>query len=262
MAGSRSPLTCGEVLVIVVLLGILLICLLPMLARTHEEARRANCKENCTQIGKAMLTYCQDNGGFLPFAWGPTTGEGRSRGGLDTALAKPQGNTACDASSSLGCLYPQYLVTAKAFRCPSMNDAPVFTPSLAPGLGAYGMANRTWALGYSAPTWPSYGYDPRVLPEAAICGAILADMDGSYVKTMWSDKQNHDSGQNVLYMDGHVAWATTNCASNDPNDNIFAEAYKPANPTQGWHADTDSFMVRGSIALTSSYTYAEFQSLW
>lgn len=128
--------------------------------------------------------------------------------------------------------------------------------------GLYAMYNRTWSLGYTAPTWSSYGYDVRVVPSAGLNHVIMADMDGSYATSPEKSAQNHAEGQNILFVDGHVAWRTGNFVSNDPEDNVFAEAYKPGSITQGWHADTDSFMVRGSIALTSSYTYAEFSSLW
>jgi prepilin-type processing-associated H-X9-DG protein len=185
--------------------------------------------------------------------------------GGNAAANNGAGNRAMDASASLGNLYPQYLSTAKAFRCPSTEDEPVFTATVVDG-GLYAVSNRTWALGYTAPTWPSYGYDPRIVPSAVSNHAILADMDGTYATNKDTSTQNHDGGQNVLYVDGHVSWTGANYVSNDPNDNIFTEAYKPNNTgsaTSGfWHADTDAFMVRGSIAPITSYTYLEGSSLW
>ena len=66
--------------------------LLPALARAREEARKANCKENLSQIGKAIYAFNQNHQGQFP--------------------------------SSLEALYPEYIRTFKVLRCPSTEDEP------------------------------------------------------------------------------------------------------------------------------------------
>jgi prepilin-type processing-associated H-X9-DG protein len=73
----------------------------------------------------------------------------------------------------------------------------------------------------------------------------MADMDGTWQMNHDTPSQNHDGGQNILYMDGHVSWKQDNFCSNDPNDNIFIE--------DPWNADTDSYLIRMNSGLGKSF---------
>ena len=53
-------------------------------------------------------------------------------------------------------------------------------------------------------------------------------------------KPNHDSGQNVMYFDGHVKWMETNYASDEPKDNIYVP--NGGSNTDDWGADTDAWV--------------------
>jgi prepilin-type processing-associated H-X9-DG protein len=248
-------LTLVEVLVIVfvIILGCLL--LLPLLARTDGDDRNANCKENISQIGKAMIVYSQNNAEFFPFAWGP------ANGACSTA---PGSSDACDAATSLGCLYPEYINTPRVFWCPFTEDQPSFVVNTPQGvMSPAALASlRNWTLKGNKPgRASSYGYDPRIYPSAVSNMAIMGDWDGSYAANPKKSTQNHKGGQNVLYVDGSVKWQVGNYVSNDPIDNIFIEGGIDA---QGhrvfWNADTDSFLVNGSAVLTLSYNgYQELQ---
>ncbi len=76
---------------------------------------------------------------------------------------------------------------------------------------------------------------------------------GSWART--PRKPNHESGQNVMYFDGHVSWKETNYASDDPKDNIFCPNGNPSSSTTTagahtaavlgadvWGQDTDAWM--------------------
>lgn len=209
-------------LVVALVLTIGILVILPVFGRRRAAERRLhNCMSNLKTIGQSLNLYRNDNNGFFPFSWGPA---GDAPGAFNNA-----------AANSLGLLYPEYVVSARAFRCPSVEDVPVFGPSI-------GGRERTWMLLDS-----SYGYDPRILRGGDWYGAIMADMDGTFgIYGRDTCTVNHALGQNVLYVDVHVGWVDNNFCSANPKDNIFVQ--------DPWDADTDTYLVRGDLNdLTISY---------
>lgn len=243
-----SAFTLIELLVVIAIIAILAGLLLPALAKAREEGRKAVCKEGCSQVGKAIYAYTQNNGEFFPFSWGPATVTGNAE---NTCYSN-------DTQTSIALLYPEYLNTCKPFRCPSTENEPYLkqnTP-LVPGManiasdsaaaganGAYWFSLRNYTM-----TDSSYGYDNRLYPSAVSNHAIYADMDGSYQNNKDTATQNHEGGQNVLFVDGAVSFKGNNYVSNEPSDNIYTEAgFSTAQGDEmGWHADTDSFINRSA----------------
>ena len=245
-----SAFTLIELLVVIAIIAILAGLLLPALAKAREEGRKAVCKENCSQIGKAIVAYTQNNNERFPFAYGQNDDNVNNN----------------DAMTSIGLLYPLYLDTGKAFRCPSTEDEPNLTTAMwdyttSAQIGDdYEYSNRVYTLNRS-----SYGYDCRIFPSAVSNHAILADMDGTWQMNRDTATQNHAGGQNVLFVDGAVLFTGVNFCSNAIEDNIFLEAGQTgtglATADPVWHADTDSYITIGTsadIVLTTSYTpYAD-----
>jgi len=258
-----SAFTLIELLVVIAIIAILASLLLPALARAREEARKAACKENCSQIGKAIYAYTQNNEEYFPFSWNAAFG---------------RQNLSKDSMTSIANIYPEYLYTVKSFRCPSTENEPYTLQNLPEGYpwwdgtnpntrdsltrtyvgdsngngeidmgelnaltsseaAKYAFSQRNYTLVDS-----SYGYDCRLYPAAVSNHAILADMDGSYQKNRDTSTQNHTGGQNVLYVDGSVKFQTTNYVSNDVNDNIYTESGTGGDAHDAWHADTDSYI--------------------
>jgi len=247
-----SAFTLIELLVVIAIIAILAGLLLPALARAREEGRKSVCKENCSQVGKATFAYTQNNDERFMFSWGPANWVRFDPASVATTETYTNSN---DAMTSIGLLYPEYLNTAKAFRCPSTENEPSLpenrpmidgsgSPSIGVGTtylgtagsnatGPYWFSNRNQTLSDS-----SYGYDCRIYPSAVSNHAIYADMDGTYQNDKDTATQNHEGGQNVLFVDGAVTFKGNNYVSNEPTDNIFVESQ--------WHADTDSYISRST----------------
>ena len=203
---AMAALTLLELLVIIVIIFILVSLLFPLFQRPKiVVARQLQCKQNLKTIGQAIAVYRDDNAGYFPFSWGPAD------------APEPRRK---DALASLGCLYPNYIDDAKFFHCPSTEDKPRFQLRASESYGEEGSRryNANWSV-----VDPSYGYDCRVSPRAAGDHPVMADMDGAYSRSRDSSSQNHEEGQNVLYVDGSVKWQQFNYCSNDPNDNIFCD---------------------------------------
>ncbi|WP_347275171.1 DUF1559 domain-containing protein [Candidatus Kuenenia sp.] len=177
---SISGFTLIELLVVIAIIGILASILLPVLGKARESARKTQCASNLKHIGLALRMYANDQEGAFPA--GGSTG-----------------------MESLGALYNKYISERKIFRCPS--DSSV---SEANNLNLTAVSDILSPNTSFTTASCSYGYDDTHILDDDPGVIIAADAQGTST-TGLSDNHN-ETGQNVLYLDGHVEWkGTTTC---------------------------------------------------
>ena len=227
---AARALTLIELIFVVAIMLILFVFVLSMLRPrgSREYSQRKACNSNLGQIVKACTTYQEPNGDFFPAVW-------------DGDAFRPM--------LSLAALYPAYVDNIKVFGCPQTQDRPKLCK-----MNVYGKQFYAFQPASSQETC-SYFYDPLShFRDVGPSQAMAADADGQNWLTpqgtpppypaTWTRqprKPNHDSGQNVMYFDGHVKWAESVYASDDPADNIFC-------PNGNWGADTDAYLWDGANA--------------
>jgi len=267
-----SAFTLIELLVVIAIIAILAGLLLPALARAREESRRKSCNSQLGQIVKGCTTYQEPNGDFFPY---------QIQGGSDlmastAMLVAPMESLALlyptyvDNPKVFGCPStnenPNIIVKWRkgARHNWFMRNTDAWGTDGIPG-GAADQDNFGGTVSSVAITEKcSYVYDElQHFRDVGPGQAIAADADGYCWRTQTGDmpthqggttgpvggawartpiKPNHDSGQNVMYFDGHVKWAETNYSSDDPKDNIFCIQ---GDATTTWGADTDARLWDG-----------------
>ncbi|GJQ59648.1 MAG: type II secretion system protein [Candidatus Scalindua sp. AMX11] len=179
-----------ELLVVVAIIGILAAILLPALSKARESARKTQCVSNLKQMGLGLIMYANDNDEAFP--------------------------TGTDPMTDLNLLYPDYISERKSFRCPSDN---LVTVTLNSGIREGTKFTKAQC---------SYGYDSNAHTMANDPGtAIASDRPSNSAAnvptaSLIDSSPNHGgtvaaagtadtagTGQNVLYIDGHVEWVGT-----------------------------------------------------
>ncbi len=255
---GKSQLRLLDMLVLIGVIGLLMAILLPMLAKLRRRRFRTTCANNLSQIGKAMHFYSNDYNNELPRAGGPNATWGRTPNWQADSVANAYGlesnKTAAQASisASLYLLVKYEQVTPKSFICKGDRGVTDFKSS------EYATYDKElhdlWDFGPQPSKHYSYSYHMpyglHSLTTSNLPGmAVVADLN-PWVKTHrrdartnddWSafssgaDREHikrgntlshQDEGQNVLFVDEHVAFEKTPaCGVN--KDNIYTSQNGP-----------------------------------
>jgi len=242
---------------IVAAVGIFVLCLAPAISQQMKsDASRTVCKANLAAIGKAMLTYTNDNNGSLPRAGGRNTEWYQTRA-WDAKDRRAAFGLAADGtggqatiSSSLYLLAKYMGLEPRRFVCPGDNGTTEFKLADVPGIRKDFTLSDAWDFGPDAYKHCSYAYqipynlyclttwNNPSMPVAADRNPWIASPAGKVkdwasfkpdiepMKGTAEDARKGNSlshgqdGQNVLFLDGHVSFEERPWCGID-KDNIY-----------------------------------------
>jgi type II secretory pathway pseudopilin PulG len=120
--GAVSAFTLVELGVVTGVLAILVLILVPALAKPHDASHRAVCTENIRRLMQATIMYAGDNKDVLPWPnWGSEYGPGwlyTPQGGMPPNLMSPAYYPSNLALAYTGGVLFAYLKNPQDYRCP------------------------------------------------------------------------------------------------------------------------------------------------
>src|SRR4051812_28599269 len=216
MRRRRRGFSLIELVIVIGIIALLLALLLPMIARSREQANRTTCTNNLRQWGIALHTYADGNDGAFPYNGGPLPPN-----------IPAGGRGLCENSTVVQQFWRDYLIkdwTAAKRAAPNVLFCPNQSwlrtddkdPTLENGLCGYfylpgrdpadagGM--RYFLAGDGWVEKKKFGGAFRRTPIASDV-SVYDTRDGSWLPyTSHVRRNGGPAGGNFLFEDGHVAW--------------------------------------------------------
>jgi type II secretory pathway pseudopilin PulG len=214
-------------LVVIGIIALLIAILLPTIQGTHRGRVAVQCASNLRQIGQALLLYSNDNRRAYPrtrASAGPVRVPTWGTGAAATQPFASDGPAENDITAALFLLLRTQQIGPELFVCPASNHEKDSLGNVAtlPPLHRSNFTDvqRHLSYSYHNPYHSASAVHGFILTGSMANVAVVADKNPGAP----GNSRNHDgAGQNVLFRDGHVEWATHRLLG-DFGDDIYTTA--------------------------------------
>lgn len=212
--------------------------MVPMVHKARSVASINACASRAGQIGAGLLNYANDNNGLLPLA----TSEQRPW------LVRDDQEPASNSAALFRLISSKHVASPTAFQCPAVGGGSFVVTA---GMTDFPDARYvSYSYQHAVGDTPLSLSDPEIA-DAAESMAILSDSNpvfegGRFHSDRVSDpvSRNHNhTGQNVLYMDMHVEWATDPNVGVNGNNIFLADGVREYTGFERPSSPTDSFLL-------------------
>jgi prepilin-type N-terminal cleavage/methylation domain-containing protein/prepilin-type processing-associated H-X9-DG protein len=210
---KRRGFTLIELLVVIAIIAILASMLLPALGRAKHTAKKIQCGGGLKNYGMAMGMYTNDNAGFLPASdrASPPSGEYWIIALSEYIDPNMPDSTRYSISSIGKVLLP----------CPSMEEGGLFSYAYNNYLNSTGSGSvRAWKKIENINNVSSL---PALIDHSnrTVWNATASSFDPSAGSA--PIKYRHLNGANMLFVDGHIDWATQDVIRNEYPAKFFPD---------------------------------------
>jgi prepilin-type N-terminal cleavage/methylation domain-containing protein/prepilin-type processing-associated H-X9-DG protein len=233
---DRVRFTLIELLVVIAIIAILASMLLPALSKSREKARITSCLSNQKQLGLALISYDQDNEGYMPTSWSPALNRVYRHHSWDDNIAEYDGRGLTKANKDLHLLRPSEGWSPGLYHCPSDTVQRFYgtDPDAIPSSYSLTHAAKGPVAGYynnflgvsgfvnSTPKEPLTLRTELCVRPSDTLSAVERYHEGKNLGRYWgsltraADLQSQpwtighpeSIGANYLFVDGHAEWLT------------------------------------------------------